>query len=149
MGSDLDCHLWIRRKVFSLLKLYHYLKRNSKICQDTLYKKEPLNWFQHWSLIPVNTQLQKSLLAEWLLKREPISFCRYFSKNCCMCVTAGIMRIYQYSIRIPQSVWSDLCFWLELNLMMSFRNEDMHLWKHKIWAQKCRKLVFFHFLLCL
>ena len=32
-------------------------------------------------------------------------------------------------------------FWLELNLMMSFRNENMHLWKQKIWAHKWRKLV--------
>ena len=51
------------------------------------------------------------------------------------------MRTYQHWIRIHFRVCLDLYFWLEQNLMMSFRNEDMPLWKQKIWAQKCRTVV--------
>ena len=76
--------------------------------------------------------------------RNPFYFVAIFSKIVA-CVTSGIMRIYQDSIRIHFSVCLDLYFWLELNLMISFRNEDVHLWKQNIWAQKCHKLVFSSF----
>ena len=75
---------------------------------------------------------------------NPFYFVAIFSKIVA-CVTAKIMRIHQFSIRIQFCVCLDLYFWFELNLMFSFRNKDMHLWKQKFWAQKNRKLVFSSF----
>ena len=75
---------------------------------------------------------------------NPLYFVSNFTKIVA-CKTAEIMKIYQYSIRIHFSVYLNLFFWLELNLIMSFRNEDMHLQKQKNWPQKSRKLVFSSF----
>ena len=60
-------------------------------------------------------------------QHEPNYFVAVFWKIVA-CLTDGIMRIYQYLIRIHFSVCLDLDFWLELNLKMNFTNEDMHLW---------------------
>ena len=91
-----------------------------------------------------NLKREISLHDRHIHLRNPFYFVTIFSIFF-SCVTAKIMRIHQFSIRIQFSIGLDLYFWLELNLMISFRNEDRHLWKQKFWAQKCRKLAFSSF----
>ena len=106
-------------------------------------------------------QLQFSvtiLRMQWIILQDlqamtywfwnPFYFAAIFSKIVA-CVTAEIMRIYQHWIRIHFKVCLDHYFWLEQHLMMSFRNEDIPLWKQKIWAQKCANWFFLRFLLFL
>ena len=112
------------------------------LCSDQLLpgpysgQNSSASWANHETNFENGPILRMELLLDsaWHRKdRNPFYFVAISSKIVAF-VTARIMRIYQYSIWIHFSVCLDLYFWLELNLVMSFRNEDVHLWKQKIWA---------------